>query len=205
VRALPLEPRDRDDGLVAFQVASASLQVLGEDPARRRATNLAVGRGYRMPSTTFLAGPRLSATRSTDRVDAVRPVVTNALSLACLGLLLLALAGTARAQDAAANCWWSAPPLRVNETIRVSLRVFGAQTCGRTLVPSSSSRRSVILERLVVASRPRNGVAAIAGVSGYGYRPNPGFRGRDRFTLELRLTEDGVRGVTRIEIDVVVE
>jgi hypothetical protein len=121
--------------------------------------------------------------------------------VAAAGLMAL-LCLPASAQDAARDaCMWRTANFNVNQTVRISLIVRADHTgCGRTM--RVGSRAS--FERLRIVRRARNGAAAIAGVSGYGYRPNPGFRGDDSFTLQLDLIEGGVRGTATIEVNVTV-
>lgn len=116
-------------------------------------------------------------------------------AIVLLGLTLEAMAQHAR-------CDWNTRSFNLNDVVAIGLTVSeGHPGCGRTMRIGGT----MVANSLRVVRQADHGRVAIAGRSGYGYRPNPGFRGRDRFTLELEAEQRGRSGrvVINVTVDVV--
>jgi hypothetical protein len=115
-------------------------------------------------------------------------------------VVVFGLPSAATAQRA--RCDWYPRPFTLNDVVAIGLTVSeGHPGCGRTLRLGGT----MVANGLRVVRQAEHGRVAIAGRSGYGYRPNPGFRGRDRFTLELSAEQRGRTGrvVFNVTVDVV--
>jgi hypothetical protein len=124
--------------------------------------------------------------------------VVGGIVLAAVMVLGLPPAATAQL----ARCDWHTQSFHLNDVVAIGLTISeGHPGCGRTMRIGGT----MVANSLRVVRQADHGRVAIAGRSGYGYRPNPGFRGRDRFTLELLAEQRGRTGrvVLNVTVDVV--
>lgn len=130
-----------------------------------------------------------------DRTSTIALIV---VAVAMLGVPSAAAQNIVERQGA---CTWHvqnfSPGSRVNNHLFIPA---GHSGCGRTL----RSEGAFTFERVRIVARPRNGIATTSGVSGYGYRPNPGFRGADAFTVEITMG-GGNQGAAIVDVVVAVQ
>lgn len=61
------------------------------------------------------------------------------------------------------------------------------------------------MDNLRVSRKASHGVAALSGLTGIAYRPAKGFKGRDSFSFSFSGEGPVARGVTTMEVTVIVE
>src|SRR5579871_2091164 len=114
------------------------------------------------------------------------------------GVILLASVPTA----ASADC--NSPGLgkwRFGETIKLVWHSTDGGICSTDLRPYSSTQ----MLNLQIVARPRHGTAGRSGLTSIAYRPAPGFKGTDSFTVSLSGIGHITQGTTTVQVAVTVD
>ncbi|MBK9081877.1 MAG: hypothetical protein IPL88_07265 [Rhizobiales bacterium] len=114
--------------------------------------------------------------------------------------LVMALAPLA----ARAACEHSPVRFQPNGRERVSMVVTRDSACTIFATSSLTANMGGISSYVgtTVARRPAHGVAGVASKHEWGYKPNPGYAGRDSFAMEMRFTRMNSTQVERMTVDI---
>jgi hypothetical protein len=122
--------------------------------------------------------------------------------------LLLAAVLALTPLAARAQCEHSPVRFQPNGRERVTMVVSRDSACTIFATSSLTANMAGISSYVgtTVARRPGHGVAGVASKHEWGYKPNPGYVGRDSFAMEMRFTRMNSTQVERmtVEIDVTV-
>lgn len=120
--------------------------------------------------------------------------------LLLIGLAVAAASGAAvNASRTAEGCHWISPALRLDETISTSLTLPAGARC-----PVEVLRGWIRTEQAVIDRAPSHGSLTSVGQSGFIYRSNEGYRGKDSFAFSLSGAIGQKKGTMKVGVNVVV-
>jgi hypothetical protein len=105
-----------------------------------------------------------------------------------LFIAAISVAGLATAAPALAECSYTRLNLESGTRTSISMVVDRNTACTIFANAGSTSLPSGIASFLdtSIVRRPRSGIAGVASKHEWGYKPNPGFVGRDSFVVQMR-------------------
>ncbi len=119
--------------------------------------------------------------------------------------LLLASAGSARAQLQKVNCQTQGEPFYLHQNSKVTHEsVMDENGCRYSYISAQSDGRPRVFEKAVIAQAPKKGQLSQPGEFSFFYKPGNGFKGKDTFAVYICGTTMHGSGCSRITYNVTV-